>query len=581
MFNIGGKARRYQGTARNRTPSSILMQNTALRTFTGLLALTCSSGLVHAGDQWTAYDGWSNHWFGYSSAADHGMRVAGAPLENRAGAQAGAAYAMDLSVPGGVEAKILPLVRTTGERFGWAIDVHKDTMVVGAPGSGTMIGRAYVFERSGSSWSQVAVLYGLPGHGGDAFGSSVSIEGDRILVGAPKDNTAGSQAGAVHVFQRGTALWTYEDTLLSPHPSAGDQFGFALDMSGGRVVVGAFSANIQVYNEGAAYVYAEGLTGLTLQDELWAKEPRPNSMFGRSVAILGDRVAVGATEDHHSDVRSGSVSLYGFDGVEWNFEDRLQSPTKEVGNAFGYSLALQPEGLIVGAPLAHFGTERTGDAYVFHPVGNSWAVTESLQPDIPCNDGDFMGVSVSIAQDGAIVGAMRCATKAYQAGAAHLFGPDDYDIPPVVEFCGCSEGGACGTDPMPHGCENSTGEGAQLQALGSTSLGRDDMVLQVTGMPKKSRVYFMMGQSAPAQPWFDGLLCIQATGKYLLALEVQNGDKKGTAYTERSLFRLAERAGLELMAGSTWSFQAVYYDKKGPCGTRYNTTNALMVTVLP
>ena len=134
---------------------------------------------------------------------------------------------------------------------------------------------------------------------------------------------------------------------------------------------------------------------------------------------------------------------------------------------------------------------------------------------------------------------------------------------------------------MPFGCENSTGEGARLELKGSTSLRRDDMVLFVSGVKKRSPVYFLIGQPATNEPWFDGRLCISSTGRRgLLGLDYQKADKNGSAYTTRSLLRMAERSGLELMVGSTWGFQAVYYDKKGPCGTGYNTTNGLLVTLV-
>ncbi len=556
------------------------MHMTPLKTMTGLLALAISQAPAIADDSWVAQDGWAPHWFGYAVATDDGMRVSGAPMENRAGSQAGAAYVLDMTLPGGVETKVMPKVRNAGERFGWAVDIYEKTMVVGAPGSGAMTGHAYVFERRGSSWVQVAVLRGLTGHGGDGFGSSVAIEGDRILVGAPKDRDKGPQAGAVYVFQRGKVLWTFDQVLHSPHPNGGDQFGFALDMHKGRVVVGAFSANIQVFNEGAAYVYEQGLTGLSLQAELWADEPRPNSMFARSVGILGDRIAIGATEDHHTDVRTGSVSLYGFDGKHWNFEERLQAPSLEEGNAFGYSVALQPEGLVVGAPLAHVDGVRCGDAYVFQPVSSRWQNTGHLKAQLPSGSGDFIGVSVSIAEDGAVVGAMLNDFKAYNAGAVHMYVPEDYDMPAVVDFCGCDAGGSCGTDPQPYGCENSTGEGARLQMVGSPSLSQGDMVLHVSGVRKKSPVYFLIGEPAKGELWFDGMLCIGSTGRGLLALEYQKADKSGNAYTSGSLIHLAERSGLELLVGSTWGFQAVYYDKKGPCETGYNTTNGLLVTLM-
>ncbi|HRV81254.1 MAG TPA: FG-GAP repeat protein, partial [Planctomycetota bacterium] len=533
------------------------------------------------GEEWTAYDGGTPHWFGYSVATADGWRLGGAPMENRAGAQAGAAYLLDTTIPGMVEKKFTPLVRTAGQRFGWAVDVSPNIMVIGAPGQGAMFGEAFVFERSGETWSQTAILSGVPGYAGDGFGSAVAIDGDRILVGAPGDPRSGVQSGVVYSFRRGEVLWYLEDTLQAPHTNAGDQFGFALDADRGRVVVGAFSANIAVYNEGAAYVFEQAASGYQFTAELWAPAPRPDSMFARSVGILGDRIAVGATEDHWSDVRTGSVTLYALQAGTWQVEDVVHAPDRALGNAFGYALALQPEGLIVGAPLATSAGVRSGAAYVFHPIGPRWGVTDTLQPSVTLAANDYVGVSVSIASDGAIVGAMRSCTKSYNAGAVHLFGAEDYDVPLVVEFCGCEDGGPCGTDPLPHGCENSTGVGAQLVALGSTSVRADNLALQASGIPNRSQLLFLIGQAGEPTPWYDGRWCLAPVNGSLGTLESTKAKKSGVVTTSRSLLRLGSRLGLDLLAGTTWSVQAIYYDSHGPCGTRYNATNALMLTLVP
>ncbi|MEZ6020689.1 MAG: FG-GAP repeat protein [Planctomycetota bacterium] len=382
--------------------------STPLLTTVSLVAL---AGGAQAGEQWTAADGAPLHWFGYSVSTADGWRLSGAPMENRFQAQTGAAYLLDTTVPGGLETKLVPLERVPGERFGWAVDMDADVMVIGAPGSGAMYGRAYIFERQRDVWVQTAVLAGLPGNPGDAFGSAVVVAKDRIVVGAPKDNTAANQCGAVYVYAKSGGVWTLESLLLPPRPNAGDQFGFAIDSDNDTIVVGAFSANIQVYNEGAAYIYRRRGKVMDLEAELWANVPRPNSMYARSVAILDDHVAVGATQDHVSDLRSGSVSLYARSANTWSFEDEVMAPDEEIGNAFGYSVALRPEGLVVGAPLSIVDGVRTGGAHVFHPAGGDWLCTETLKAPVLPNEGDYIGVSVNLAEDGAMVGSMRSRAK--------------------------------------------------------------------------------------------------------------------------------------------------------------------------
>ena len=563
------------------------MHNFRTTLVAGLLGLACTHSLAFAqpsapiGDEWTAFDAGPLHWFGYSVATGDGWRLSGAPMENRVGAQTGAAYLLDTTVPGGVMSKVVPSQRTPGTRFGWSVDVSDRYMVIGAPGQGALFGEAYVFERLGESWVQTARLSGIPGNAGDGFGYSVAIHGDRILVGAPFDSLMGAQSGAVYSFKRGKSLWVLEDTLRSPRPFVGDQFGFCLDVDADRAVIGAWSANIQVYNEGAAFVFEHDGAGYSLEAELVAAKPRPNAMFARSVAIQGDRIAIGATEDHPSDMRSGSVTLYTRKGAEWHFEDRVQAPGKEVGNAFGYSVGLLADSLLVGAPLATRGTERSGDSFIFHPIGPRWGMAKALQPEYTAGEGDYIGVSVRHASDGAMVGAMRNGAKGYQAGAVHLYTPEEFDVPLIATYCGCGDGGPCGAEPQAHGCENSTGEGARLEAFGTTSIGTDDLMLVATKMPRRARTAFVVGLPSDPIVWHDGLLCISTASNEFAALESRRADNQGMAYTRKSLLRLMDQAGLPVLAGSSWAFQATYYDRNGPCGRRYNTTDALLITLIP
>ncbi len=553
-------------------------------------ALPCSPAFsapapTPLGEEWTAQDAGPVHWFGYSLASADGWRLAGAPLENRFAHQAGAAYLLDTTVIGGVETKIVPSERIAGARFGWSLDMTEDLIVVGAPGQGSLQGEAFVFEQSAGVWTQTARLSGLPGHGGDGFGYAVAVHADRVLVGAPFDGTHGTQAGLVYAFRKGRSLWTLEEVLASPRPMSGDQFGFCLDVDEGTVAVGAWSANIQVFNEGAVFVYtANPAGGYDWQAELHSPNPRPNAMFARSVAVRGDRIAVGATEDHLSDVRSGSVHVYLRDERGWAWQDQVQAPGAEVGNAFGYAVAWLDERLLVGSPLASGSQGRSGAAYWFQPLGTHWGLANSLEAPSLLSHGDYVGVAVQPVDGlmvGAMVGAMREGTAGYQAGAVHLHAAEAFHAPLVATYCDCSAGASCGSAPTAHGCRNSTGEGSALTLHGSTSLEADEMTLMATNLPGHARVTFVVGVPNEGSFWHDGRLCVNVARGQFTTLETRRADRRGTAVSQRSLLRLMERAGLAVVAGSSWGFQAVYYDRHGPCGHRYNATQGLWVTLMP
>lgn len=223
--------------------------------------------------------------FGFSVAASGETVIVGAVGEdssttginssaNESAAEAGATYVFTRS--GGVwsqQAYLKPAaVGTTqaGDSFGSAVSMSGNTLVVGASGedSGTTgvnstpdenaggSGAAYVFTRSGTTWSQQAYLKpGAAGvtQAGDAFGSSVSVAGDTLTVGAPFENSStvgvnatpdegATGAGAAFVFTRSGTTWSQQaflKTQFAGTEQQSDNFGISVAVSGDTAIVGA------------------------------------------------------------------------------------------------------------------------------------------------------------------------------------------------------------------------------------------------------------------------------------------------------------------------------------------------------
>ena len=162
-------------------------------------------------------------------------------------------------------------------------------------------GAAYVFTESGSAWAnmtQTAKLTASDGVANDYFGSSVSISGSTLVVGAPNapySTTAGP--GAAYVFVETGSAWTsMTETakLTASDGLAGDGFGSSVSISGNTVVVGADAANS---NQGTAYEFTKPATGwvsMTQSAELTASDAAAGSNFGNSISISGNTLVVGA-----------------------------------------------------------------------------------------------------------------------------------------------------------------------------------------------------------------------------------------------------------------------------------------------
>jgi len=122
--------------------------------------------------------------------------------------------------------------------FGSSVSLSGDVAVIGAPGddddtsSGQNAGSAYVFVRSGTTWTEQQKLLASDAAPGDEFGSSVSLSGDIAVIGAPLDDTAsGQEAGAAYVFVRYGSTWTEQQKLLAPGAAAIDRFGVSVSAS--------------------------------------------------------------------------------------------------------------------------------------------------------------------------------------------------------------------------------------------------------------------------------------------------------------------------------------------------------------
>jgi hypothetical protein len=159
---------------------------------------------------------------------------------------------------------------------------------VGAYRKNSSTGAAYVFTRSGTTWSQQATLTASDAATNDTFGSSVALSGDTALVGAPGKN---SSTGAAYVFIRNGTAWSQQANLTASDAATNDNFGASVALSGDTALVGAFNKNGSI---GAAYVFTRSGTAWSQQANLTASDAVGGDRFGFSVSLSADTALVGA-----------------------------------------------------------------------------------------------------------------------------------------------------------------------------------------------------------------------------------------------------------------------------------------------
>ena len=324
------------------------------------------------------------------------------------------------------EAKLTASDAAAGDEFGNSVAINGETAVVGAPdddtAAGNNAGSAYVFVRSGISWSQQAKLTASDAAAFDAFGKSVAIDGNTIVVGADLDSDAGSFSGSAYVFVRSGTSWSEQQKLTASDAAAGDQFGISVGISGETVVVGAVADDDGGASSGSAYVFVRSGTSWSQQQKLTASDAASGDFFGFAVTIGGDTVGVGAPQDDDGGTNSGSAYVFVRSGTSWSQQAKLTASDAAASDIFGRNaMGISGDTLVVGAPSDDTGAGTdAGSAYVFVRSGTSW----SQQAKLTASDaaaGDFFGLSVGISGDTVVASAFLDDDGGTNSGSAYVF----------------------------------------------------------------------------------------------------------------------------------------------------------------
>jgi hypothetical protein len=315
---------------------------------------------------------------------------------------------------------------TTQDVFGVSSALSSDTALVGASGKNSGRGAAYVFTRSGSTWTQQAELTASDGTTGDDFCESVAISGDTALVGAPRKN---SGCGAAYVFRRSGSTWTQEATMTASDGTSESAFGSSAALSGDTALLGApgnydYTQPDENYAyRGAAYVFRRSGNTWTQEATLTASDGWPGDDFGWSAALSGDTALIGAIG---SNGLSGAAYVFTRSGNAWTQQAELTAsdarvPWSDSGAGsilFGWSAALSGDTALAGAlGVGSTGGPAGGGAYVFRRLGITWMQEAKLTPSDGLAGGDF-GWSAALSGDTALVGD---SVKNSERGAAYAF----------------------------------------------------------------------------------------------------------------------------------------------------------------
>ncbi len=319
------------------------------------------------------------------------------------------------------EEKILadPADSHGNQRFGNAVSVSGNRALVGASNdnlNGSFSGSAYIFEYINNQWIQAQKITGDDVVANDQFGFSVSMDQDLLMVGARAKVINGvAQAGAVYVFELNNGVWVQIDKLTAQIPVSGSQFGYSISLDNEHALIGA-PAN----GNGATYVFAidEDTLQWTQLRILTASDGGFGDRFGQSVSLYQNRGLIGANQTQSSE----NGAAYVFESLLNNQQTKLTASDGQASDQFGISVSLYEDRALIGAFKDDDISSNAGSAYVFDldTVSDLWIETEKLTADDAAANDEF-GVSVSLYGDRVLVGAWLDDDNGTNSGSAYFY----------------------------------------------------------------------------------------------------------------------------------------------------------------
>jgi len=315
-----------------------------------------------------------------------------------------------------------PLAPTgVGELLGRTVAVHGDRIAVGAPSSptpGAVPGPAvYVYRREGGLWVfEDRVTPTLPLTHEDHWGQALAMTDTVLAVGADDEDGAAIDGGAVHLYERSGDQWLFQERLEPAALPNFSRFGFSLAMEGDRQAVGASQLGGGL---GGVYLYERGPGGWA---ESFRYELPMTTQLGSAVALRSPYLFVG---ESHSDAAAdggGAVHVFHSGGAH-GFVETLVAPDAEPFDAFGAELDVSGDVLVVGAAKRDDSFADEGAAYVFLDTHgpDGFEFDQKLTSEAPEEDGRF-GMSVAADGDRVLVGAGREDSHGHEnAGVGHAY----------------------------------------------------------------------------------------------------------------------------------------------------------------
>ncbi len=328
---------------------------------------------IRNGSQWefqqklTANDGAFNDIFGISVAIDGDTIIVGASHDNNQinGFFHGSAYIFQrIGTVWTQQQKLLPADPSNQKEFGFSVAIFGNTVFVSAQNDNNNFRWvSYVFERSGTTWTQKQKLSASDDQPANGFGFGMVLQENIAFLGATNSGNLGQ--GQVYVFTKQNNVWLESQILRANDGLESDYFGAGLTACGNMLIVGAGGDDVEgINNRGSIYIFERNGNTWSQQTQIYNPHMISNENFGGSIAC-SDNMILASASFANSD--RGTVYVFERVGTSWSERGEISAENEEVGRRFGTDVALSNGNIIIGAPQDVIGSNvNQGSAYLFN-----------------------------------------------------------------------------------------------------------------------------------------------------------------------------------------------------------------------
>lgn len=314
-------------------------------------------------------------------------------------------------------------------QFGRAVAINANNQLfIGAltKQNGDHSGAVYLYEQQEAqlSWTLSSTLIPANNSRNDYFGATLKANNKHLLIAAPQKSGKAIYGGSVYLYRSNdNKQWQAISELTPADLSNYALFGSSLDLQENTAIIGALGDNTNGFKSGAAYVYRIEGNQTTVVQKLLPTDGQVNDEFGKSVAIVGNQILVGAWgATGNYGLRSGAVYLFNSndDNNTWTQQQKLLPTDSSPNDYFGWAIASDGNIAVIGAPRHDGRQEDAGAVYVYQKVGGEWLFWQKLQVR-DAKKGAAFGSSLAIQNGRIIVGAMGDSQQGYATGAVYVF----------------------------------------------------------------------------------------------------------------------------------------------------------------